>query len=395
MKKFTILLSIMLLYTALGYAQVAINKDGSQPNTSSILHVKGDATSKNILLNPGAGGGVGIGTDNPNYKLTIQSENNNALRIIGTQGAFFYGGILSFGDGHLAEIREEGDDSLTIYSAGRTSIMGGNFGIGTGTPEASAKMDVQSTTQGVLLPRMTHAQMKTIVNPATGLIVYQTDNEAGLHYYDGSEWIALATTSYSGSIYRWATFSTYNQRYGWYAGNSSALFGGITPSNWSDNGAIAADLSSDKQILLALFSNKGYAGKNAMIFADEWYSYSSTNGKFAAALFRIENKTSNAINWVVDWYCTSYHSWGEKASITVNGADTWNSGTSDYGANHHETITLSIPANRKSTIIFISGSTQNNNTRGVFLGFDNNCLELPAGLKFIDDLDTAPNGWDY
>ncbi|MCF6170576.1 MAG: hypothetical protein L3J66_06330 [Bacteroidales bacterium] len=264
-------------------------------------------------------------------------------------------------------------------------------------PDASAMLDVKSTDKGFLLPRMTEANRNTINGGslATGLMVYQTDNEPGLYYYDGSKWVALATSSYSGSIYRWAVFSTYNQYIGWYANDSSTLFGGVAPSDWSDGGAIAANMSSDKQILLALFSNKGYAGKNAMVYADEWYSYSTTNGKSAAALFRIENETNNDIDWVVDWYCTAYGSWGEKASITVNGADTWNSSYFGYGANHHETITLSIPANRKSTIIFVSGSTPINNTRGLFLGFDNNCLDLPVGIKFIDDLDTAPNGWGY
>ena len=213
-------------------------------------------------------------------------------------------------------------------------------------PDASAILDVKSSDRGFLLPRMTEANRNGINggNLATGLMVYQTDNEPGLYYYDGSKWIALATTSYSGAIYRWATFSTYNQSHGWYADNNSTLFGGVSPANWSDAGAVAADMSSDKQILLALFSNKGYAGKNALIYADEWYSYSSTNGKFAAALFRIENETNNDIYWVVDWYCTSYGLWGEKASITVNGANTWNSAGSNFGADNHITFTLIIPA---------------------------------------------------
>ncbi len=263
--------------------------------------------------------------------------------------------------------------------------------------DPSAILDVKSTDKGMLIPRMTEAERDAINggSPATGLMIYQTDSDPGFYYYDGSTWTALASPSYSGSIYRWATFSTYNQPTGWYANNNPTLFGGVNPSNWSDGNAIAANMSSDKQILLALFSNKGHAGKNANVYAHEWYSYSSTNGKHAAALFRVENTTGSDINWVVDWYCTAYAGWNERASVSVNGADTWNSGGASYGANHHETIILSIPANRKSTIIFISGSTPHNNTRGVFLGFDNDCLDLPTGLKYIDDLDTAPNGWDY
>ena len=48
MKKFTILLSIILLYTALGYAQIAINTDGSNPDGSAILDVK--STDKGLLI---------------------------------------------------------------------------------------------------------------------------------------------------------------------------------------------------------------------------------------------------------------------------------------------------------------------------------------------------------
>lgn len=49
-------------------------------------------------------------------------------------------------------------------------------GINTSTPHTSAALDVQSPTnnQGVLLPRMTTDQKNTIVNPAPGLLVYDT-----------------------------------------------------------------------------------------------------------------------------------------------------------------------------------------------------------------------------
>ena len=47
MKKFTVLLSTMLLLTAMGYSQVAINNDGSNPDSSAMLDVK--STSKGFL----------------------------------------------------------------------------------------------------------------------------------------------------------------------------------------------------------------------------------------------------------------------------------------------------------------------------------------------------------
>jgi hypothetical protein len=50
----------------------------------------------------------------------------------------------------------------------------GNVGIGTTAPAASSKLDVTSTTQGVLFPRMTTTQKNAIASPATGLVVYDT-----------------------------------------------------------------------------------------------------------------------------------------------------------------------------------------------------------------------------
>ena len=51
-----------------------------------------------------------------------------------------------------------------------------NVGIGTATPNASAQLDISSTSKGMLVPRMTMAQRNAVVTPANGLLIYQTDN---------------------------------------------------------------------------------------------------------------------------------------------------------------------------------------------------------------------------
>jgi hypothetical protein len=57
-----------------------------------------------------------------------------------------------------------------------------------GTPTAaSAVMEVTSTTQGFLPPRMTNAQMLAIATPAAGLIVYDTTNNKHCGY-NGTAW---------------------------------------------------------------------------------------------------------------------------------------------------------------------------------------------------------------
>ena len=42
------------------------------------------------------------------------------------------------------------------------------------SPDASAMLDVKSTTKGMLVPRMTTTQRDAITTPATGLMVYNT-----------------------------------------------------------------------------------------------------------------------------------------------------------------------------------------------------------------------------
>jgi len=77
--------------------------------------------------------------------------------------------------------------------------MGQNVAInGTGAaPNASAMLDVASTSSGLLCPRMTEAQKNAIAGPATGLLIYQTNNSAGFYYYDGANWVQLGVTAWN------------------------------------------------------------------------------------------------------------------------------------------------------------------------------------------------------
>lgn len=72
-----------------------------------------------------------------------------------------------------------------------------NIGIGTQTPNASAVLDVNSTTKGMLVPRMSAAQRTAIANPAQGLLVYDT-NEKGFMFYNGTAWASLGAGAANG-----------------------------------------------------------------------------------------------------------------------------------------------------------------------------------------------------
>jgi hypothetical protein len=62
--------------------------------------------------------------------------------------------------------------------------------IGSGTVNASAILQADSTTRGFLPPRMTTTERDLIATPAAGLMIYNTTTNRP-NFYDGSAWVAL------------------------------------------------------------------------------------------------------------------------------------------------------------------------------------------------------------
>jgi hypothetical protein len=81
-----------------------------------------------------------------------------------------------------------------------------NVGIGTATPNASAKLDVSATNKGILIPRVNLTSLTdvaTVPTPATGLMVYNTNaalsGGVGFYYNEGTttaaSWTRVQTSS--------------------------------------------------------------------------------------------------------------------------------------------------------------------------------------------------------
>lgn len=76
-----------------------------------------------------------------------------------------------------------------------------NVGIGTSTPNASAKLEISSTNSGILIPRVAlnnvTNNLAPVVSPATGLMVYNTNafvtggSGTGFYFWDGTIWQKL------------------------------------------------------------------------------------------------------------------------------------------------------------------------------------------------------------
>jgi hypothetical protein len=174
--------------------------------------VTGDATSYGIL-----NGGViqsdvtstGVyfssfaGTANANF--TLSAVNHYMTQGGSTFANVTAGGAVTTQVGYLASAGltgatnnfgfrgniAAGTGRWNFYAAGTAdNYFAGKVGIGVTTPDASAALDVTSTTAGVLFPRMTGTQRDAIASPANGLVLYNTTTDK-LQVRAGGAWVDL------------------------------------------------------------------------------------------------------------------------------------------------------------------------------------------------------------
>jgi hypothetical protein len=82
-----------------------------------------------------------------------------------------------------------------LFGAGTApNYLGGGLVMGTTTINSSAIVQVDSTTKGILGPRLTTAQILAISTPAEGLYVYNTDLKT-LCFYNGTAWQRVTFTA--------------------------------------------------------------------------------------------------------------------------------------------------------------------------------------------------------
>jgi hypothetical protein len=82
-----------------------------------------------------------------------------------------------------------------LFGAGTApNYLGGGLVMGTTSINSSALFQVDSTTKGILGPRMTTAQILAISTPAEGLYVYNTDLKT-LCFYNGTAWQKVTSTA--------------------------------------------------------------------------------------------------------------------------------------------------------------------------------------------------------
>ena len=222
---------------------------------------------------------------------------------------------------------------LALWAATQLAAQA-QVGIGTTTPDASAQLDVTSTTLGFLPPRMTQAQREAIEPATAGLLVYQTNGTTpGLYIYDGTSW---ATFSGKESA---LTFSSPFSRSGdtiTLATAGAATAGALTSNDWNIfNNKVAAtrgiattapltgggDLSAD----LTLSLPAAGASADGYLSSTDWSTFNAKESAltFSGPLSRSDNAISlaaagastNGYLSSTDWaHFNTAYGWGNHAS---------------------------------------------------------------------------------
>lgn len=197
---------------------------------------------------------------------------------------------------------------------------------------ASSILDITSTSQGLLIPRMTEVERDAIDTPETGLLIYQTDNNPGFYNYDGTSWEVIGTNSQSigglldartngSSIYLGSSTanSTASGNYNFGAGYLSLT----NLTSGDENIAIGANTlnsATDEHFNIAIGANalsrisgSGYSHNTAIGVSSQRYS---TNGEFNTAIGHKAMEGSS--DYSGSLYNTAI---GEYALGKINGGD--------------------------------------------------------------------------
>lgn len=133
-------------------------------------------------------------TSGTGYAVVGTGASGGFLGLGGTYGGAFEGsnaGVYAYPNNATGcGVRAfQNTGALALLSDGMMHVKTMGLSV---TNESSAVLQISSTTQGFIVPRMTEAQRLAISSPAVGLEVYQTDLADGKYIYKASGWVLVA-----------------------------------------------------------------------------------------------------------------------------------------------------------------------------------------------------------
>ena len=188
--------------TAVGFGALGNNASSAYNTSMGVQSLAGNTGASNTAFGYRALYSNGTGTRN--VSIGLQSLNFN---LTGNDNVAigYRSGYTSTGSGNVFIGTQSGngatgnnklfiDNSNTatplIYGEFDNDILrlSADVSIGTTNPDNSSVLDITSSNKGLLIPRMTVSDRLAISSPATGLMVYQTNDVSGLYFYDGTSW---------------------------------------------------------------------------------------------------------------------------------------------------------------------------------------------------------------
>jgi len=141
--------------------------------TSAQIAIKGSTASYSIFTEGSVTGMIGLAVNNNGAVSVGGNANSNQKFTI----------VNNINTTEILEVFANDLSTVMVVNDANKNVA-----IGTNTGNPSAKLDITSTTQGLLFPRMTTTQKNAIVTPSAGLQVYDiTLNQ--MSYYNGTIWI--------------------------------------------------------------------------------------------------------------------------------------------------------------------------------------------------------------
>lgn len=141
--------------------------DSNASGASAILIDPENTTVNSINVNADAltTGGVARFASN-----SADTGTRSLLNVINDNTAASGAVVLRLQQDSTADIVNFFDGATEVF----TIVDGGNVGIGNASPNASAILDVASTTKAFMPPRMTTTQRDNITGPTAGMVIYNT-----------------------------------------------------------------------------------------------------------------------------------------------------------------------------------------------------------------------------
>jgi hypothetical protein len=109
------------------------------------------------------------------------------------------------------------------------------------SPDPSAMLDIKSTLKGILAPRMTTAQRITVVSPADGLWVYDTNTESFWYYQNGTGWQQIPNAAGSLTLPFAASLNSISTLFALTNTGSGMAISGVSANGTGIYGSASAD----------------------------------------------------------------------------------------------------------------------------------------------------------